>query len=183
MKWNITIILAAVFLVMGQLGVEEGFGPNRNFVIYRNPFIPSLSQNSACGPMLVLITNPSNGSSYFFPVITDNVTLTIDGIQGVNPVCEYQAGGAWNTFHYGCGNGVNSTWDSVTFPEGYPINLVVRVTDGICQTTNTSVLMVHYRHGLGGIAKSLPMMLMAGVIVVLLALGWVRRRRNGLLGQ
>jgi hypothetical protein len=172
-KWKIIAYIAAVFLICGEVYLEDGyFTPNG--LVCRNPFCQTTTISSCSSVFNVYVVTPVNGSNFYFPVVTPNVTVSIIGYSG--PVnCYYQIGGLWNTFNH-CAVGENMTWDLVTLPEGYPVDIVVNITTGCGEVLNATKVNVWYQPGYSS-GDDIVM-----VILLLFGLSWIfwryRRKRR-----
>jgi hypothetical protein len=98
-----------------------------------------------CSRLNITILGPANGSTYYMPNISPNVTFYVSGAN--NPLCQYNEGGTWN--NVSCANGNNT--ETITLPQGWPLSFTFRITDGTCTAEHTISLYVSYgRHTLAG---------------------------------
>lgn len=178
MKWLplVLIWLALTGSVIAQRLIPvEGASDNGRLICPRNPFWSSNVLNQCQGQFLVIITNPLNGSDMYFPSVTKNVTVTILESSTINS-CQYMAGGAWNTF-LNCGVGVNGTFDLVTFPEGYPVNLTVNITNDCGSVINSSEVYVWYTPTYGNEDNSV-LAILGGMALIYLFWRYKRRKNE-----
>lgn len=132
---------------------------------------------NVCGTQ-INITYPVDNDTYYFPLITSELNFTLSGAN--SPTCYYKTTGAWNNCT--CTNGDN-TCGPVTWPEGYPLPITIRVDDPGCSSElKTEYIWVNYFHGAGG--GRVNKTVWAGVLVpvvlcLLLVLGKKRRRNKG----
>jgi hypothetical protein len=126
--WKLVSLILIAFIVCGDLGIEDGYSDcgDAGFEVCRNPVCQSNSYVN------VTIIYPPNGTKFFLPHVTPNVTFDLFG--GTNPYCYYRLSYKGNTYLYNnwtdCGNGGNETNHKlITLPEGQPVIIEVRVDD------------------------------------------------------
>lgn len=147
-------------MVSGQLLLEEG--QQREFILCRNPFCGNslfCSSNS-----YVLITEPLNGSTYFFPNVSPKLNFTL--FNSVAPSCYYRIdGNSWNEI--ACVNGMNS-FGPVTMPEGYPVTVTLNITDVCGNLINQTQFSVVYRSGWGTLQEEEDMLILLACALAVL---------------
>jgi len=142
MKFNF-LIITLVYLVAGVLVLDGGGSVGETVLPLTNPFPP---YKADCGDIFLNITFPVNGSDFYFPGHTLNVTWDLQNV--VNPFCEYKlVGGSWNSVYCAQG-GADVNNKVVTMPEGYPQVLTLQVTDNGCWVEDSVEFNVWYRQGL-----------------------------------
>jgi LPXTG-motif cell wall-anchored protein len=168
MKWILILILLA-----GSAAAEtrplDGGCLDQLWIcrdIFCQPF------GSVCGAANINITYPINNDTYYFPLISSELNFTLSGTN--NPTCYYRTTGTWNQEN--CSNGDN-TFGRVTWPQGYPLRVTVRVDDGACNSTQYIDVWVRYHHGAGG-AKANKTVWIGVVMVVILAFLMARRKKR-----
>jgi len=118
--------------------------PRDPFFVYQ--FYPSAFFEN-CDNLFLNITYPINGSNFYFPNISPNVTFVLTN--SMNPVCMYRLNVLdtwyeWNSWE-NCGNSdelINNK--IITLPEGYPAMLEVMVLDGSCSISDIKSVSVYY---------------------------------------
>ena len=130
--------------VYGQLIIEDGLSQIGQLSVWRNPMYQVFSSNAPqCSSDIFLnLTYPRINQTFYFPMITPNVTYVVAG--AVNPVCYTATEGGWT--QRSCINGVN--WYSETLPRGLPIHLSIWVIDDCGSSKAVSIpLYVYYSFG------------------------------------
>jgi hypothetical protein len=139
---------------------------------------PVSALNCSGEAIAVNVTVPANGSNYFFPSITENVTVSVIGTlgNGSNLTCYFNVGGAWNNFTH-CALGENRTYeDSVTFPQGYPLRVSALANTSCGSYSGYSDITVYYHKGL----KQDTILVFGVVMLAIIALALVRKRRRAM---
>ena len=138
-------ILAVAVLVAVLSGVADSFlltadGGTQGFIIPDKPFY--VGDGGCLYPPSINITYPLNGSNFFFPSVTPNVTFTLSG--ATNPVCYTATSGNFTVRE--CVNGVN--WYLETLPPGDGVPLSILVIDDCGSNVSETILLnVNYNHG------------------------------------
>lgn len=152
--------------------VKGGGGSEANgYVIVAGPPVYDYYDNCLG---LVSILDPANGTVFYFPNISPNITFYLENIQ--NPACSYATTGGWNNFTCAQGN----TTKIVTLPEGLPLTVTFRVNSGNCVYSTDIKYMVHYRPGYATTDAKLVLAAAISTMFVFLLAYLQRRRRKRL---
>jgi hypothetical protein len=150
-------------------------GGSVGFQVPDNPFYFLWGDHGGgCISLIQLnITSPLNGTNFYFPDVTSNVTFTLNGT--TTPTCYYRlrVGGAWYAWNdwSGCEDGDESVnHKTVTLPINDNVTIQVRVVDGYCTEESAVVVsVIKFVHGntLGtGLMMFLPLLLV--ILIILL---------------
>jgi hypothetical protein len=169
--------LASANIVGGLLQVNGGATSANKYGVVCGP--PLYDYFGCQQANTVYITGElENGTNIYWapPSTTKNLTVTVSG--NTPTLCQYRIeGGAWNTFDT-CATGTNATVEnSLTLPEGYPLQIDVNISSNCGWTMNTTYVMVYGRPGSAGTVDSLVMYFALG-IPVLAALIAYRKKRS-----
>ena len=157
------VLLAGVAdatLPHGAYVVDGGGSAGGNVCIVAGP--PAYDYFLECEQLNASVLGPVNGSKYFFPSISPNVTFYVSGGSGY--WCRYSVGGSWNNVSCSGGN----VSEVVTLPEGWPRTLTFQVISGECNQTATVEYYVSY--GKGNQVPKLLFLLLALIIPLIIVL-------------
>ena len=178
---HLLLCLLMMALLQQCQALSSASGGGDGFEVPDNPFYFLWGGHGGiCTSVIQLnITSPLNGTYFYFPGVTSNVTFILNGT--TTPTCYYRlsVGGLWYAWNdwSGCEDGNESVnHKTVTLPISDNVTIQVRVVDGYCtEESAVAVSVIKFVHGNDvGTGRMIFLPLLLVILIIILD----RRRRK-----